>query len=217
MENEKTPQRLDAFISGLFAPEDDALRRALEDAQREGLPSINVSASEGKTLHVLARAIGARRILEIGTLGGYSTIWLARALPDDGRLISLELDPHHADVARRNVARAGLGDKVEIRVGPASESLAQLAASNPEPFDLVFIDADKDNYPGYLEQAVPLTRLGGLILGDNTLTHSALDPNADTGITRYNKAVAARTDLVSALIPTLRHEIDGLLVSVKVG
>ncbi|MDQ2687010.1 MAG: O-methyltransferase [Armatimonadota bacterium] len=215
MDNEKTPARLDAFISGLFAPEDDALTTALEDMKREGLPSINVSASEGKTLHVLARAIGAKRILEVGTLGGYSTIWLARALPEGGRLISLELDAHHADVARQNIARAGLTDKVEIRVGPASTSLAQMTAE--EPFDLAFIDADKDGYVGYLEQVVPLVRPGGLILGDNTLSHSAMDPTADTGITRYNAAVAARADLASVIIPTLRHDIDGLLVSVKVG
>ena len=215
MDNEKTPQRLDTFISNLFAHEDDALRSALVDMEREGLPSINVSASEGQTLHVLARAIGAKRILEVGTLGGYSTIWLARALPEGGRLVSLELDPHHADVARHNVARAGLANSVEIRVGRASESLAKMAGEGP--FDLAFIDADKDGYVGYLDQVVPLVRPGGLILGDNTLTHSALDPNADTGITRYNAAVAARTDLVSVIIPTLRHEIDGLLVSVKVG
>jgi len=215
-DEEKTPQRLDAFISGLFAHEDDALRSALEDMEREGLPSINVSASEGQTLHVLARAIAAGRILEVGTLGGYSTIWLARALPIGGRLISLELDAHHADVARRNVARAGQADTVEIRVGPAAEALAKMAGTEA-PFDLAFIDADKDGYVGYLEQVVPLVRPGGLILGDNTLTHSALDPDADTGITRYNAAVAARTDLVSVIIPTLRHEIDGLLVSVKVG
>lgn len=215
MDNEKTPERLDAFISGLFAPQDEALTQALEDMEREGLPSINVSASEGQTLHVLARAIGAKRILEVGTLGGYSTIWLARTLPEGGRLISLELDAHHADVARRNVARAGLADTVEIRVGPASDSLAKMAGTEP-PFDLAFIDADKDGYVGYLEQVVPLVRPGGLILGDNTLTHSALDPNADTGITRYNAAVAARADLISVIIPTLRHDIDGLLVSVKV-
>lgn len=215
MNNEKTPARLDAFISGLFAPEDNALTTALEDMNREGLPSINVSASEGKTLHVLARAIGAKSILEVGTLGGYSTIWLARALPEGGTLISLELDAHHADVARQNIARAGLTDTVEIRVGPASESLSQM--THEEPFDLAFIDADKDGYVGYLEQVIPLVRPGGLILGDNTLSHSALDPNADTGITRYNAAVAARTDLVSVIIPTLRHDIDGLLVSVKVG
>jgi len=213
-DTEKTPQQLDAFISRLFAPEDDALKTALADMEAGKLPPINVSASEGKMLHVLARAIAAKRILEVGTLGGYSTIWLARALPADGKLISLELDPHHADVARQNVARAGLADKVEIRVGPASESLAKMAGAEP-PFDLAFIDADKDGYVGYLEQVVPLVRPGGLILGDNTLTHSALDPNADTGITRYNAAVAARTDLVSVIVPTLRNDIDGLLISVK--
>lgn len=204
------------YISRLFAPEDDALREAREEMQREGLPGINVSASEGKLLHVLALMSGARRILEVGTLGGYSTIWLARALPPDGALVSLELDPHHAEVARRNVARAGLADKVEVRVGPALETLAQMVVDGEAPFDLAFIDADKDGYVDYLKKAVVLVRAGGLILGDNTLPDAVLDPANNTGTKRYNTAVAAHPDLVSALVPVLRDRgLDGLLVSVK--
>ena len=208
-------QDYDEYIGRLFAIEDMALQTAREDAQREGLPGIHVSASEGKLLHVLALLCGARRILEIGTLGGYSALWLARALPADGRLISLELNPHHAEVARRNLDRAGLGEKVEIRVGPATETLAQMDADGEVPFDLIFIDADKDGYVGYLNQAVPLLREGGLVLGDNTLPDAVLDAAADSGTKRYNAAVAAHPDLVSVIVPVLRHGIDGLLISVK--
>ncbi len=206
----------DRYISGAFAPEDEVLQTTREEMKREGLPGINVSASEGKLLHVLTLLSGARRILEIGTLGGYSATWMARALPADGRLISLEIDPHHADVARRNLERAGLAHKVEIHVGPALETLARLEAEGEAPFDLVFIDADKDGYVDYLHKAVPLTREGGLILGDNTLPDAVLDPEATSGTKRYNTAVAAHPDLVSILIPVLRgHGIDGLLVSIK--
>lgn len=216
-EVEKTPQNLDHYIAGLFAHEDEALRQAIVDMSEGGLPSINVSASEGQLLHVLARAAGARRILEIGTLGGYSTIWLARALSPGGSMITLELDSHHGEVARKNIARAGLGANVEVRIGPAADSLRAMAAAGEGPFDVIFIDADKDGYVEYLNLSLPLVRVGGLILGDNTLTHSALDPEADTGITRYNRAVASNPLLCSVIIPTLRDDIDGLLVSVRLG
>lgn len=213
---DETLQNYDRYISTLFAAEDEALQLARADMQREGLPSINVSASEGKLLHVLALTIGAKRILEIGTLGGYSAIWLARALPPDGRLISLEIDPHHAKVARRNLDRAGLSRMVEVRVGPGLELLAQIKAEEEAPFDLAFIDADKDGYVDYLEKAVPLVREGGLVLGDNTLPDAVLSPSADSGTKRYNAAVAARRDLVSSLVPVLRSKgVDGLLISVK--
>jgi predicted O-methyltransferase YrrM len=205
----------DRYITRLFAAEDETLRTAREEMERGGLPKINVSASEGKLLHILALTLGAKRILEVGTLGGYSTIWLARALPEDGRLITLEINDHHADVARSNVESAGLAKKVQIRVGPASETLSRMSAEGEAPFDLAFIDADKDGYPDYLDLTVPLVREGGLILADNTLTHSALDPTKETGITRYNNAVAVHPHLTSTIIPVLRQGIDGLLVSVK--
>lgn len=215
-EPEKTTHDYDRYITQTFAAEDDVLRAARDEMEREGVPGINVSASEGKLLHVLALLTGAKRILEIGTLGGYSAIWMARALPPDGRLVSLELDPHHADVARRSIERAGLTDKIEIRVGPASESLSQMASNGEAPFDLAFIDADKDGYVDYLAKTVPLVREGGLILGDNTLPDAVLDPAGDSGTKRYNTAVAARPDLVSSLVPVLRSQgIDGLLLSVK--
>ena len=215
-EQEQTADNYDRYIAGLFAEEDEALSSARAEAKREGLPEINVSASEGKLLYILATMSGARRVLEVGTLGGYSAIWLARALPEGGRLISLEINPHHAEVARRNIARAGLSEKIEVRVGPAAETLAQLQASGEPPFDLVFIDADKDGYVGYLAQTVPLTRAGGLILGDNTLPDAVLDPAGESGTKRYNAAVAAHPDLNSIILPVFRGRgMDGLLVSIK--
>jgi predicted O-methyltransferase YrrM len=201
------------YIAGLFAPQDEPLKATLAQMEQEGIPGINVSATEGKLLHVLALAVEARRILEVGTLGGYSGIYLARALPDDGKLITLEIDPHHAEVARRNFERAGVGHKVEVRVGPAAQTLAQMAA---EPlFDLVFIDADKDGYVEYLRRSLPLLREGGLLLGDNTLP-GAVVTGEDSGTKRYNAAVAEHPELTSVVIPILRqHGIDGLTVSFK--
>ncbi|GAA3110312.1 O-methyltransferase [Streptomyces echinatus] len=158
----------DYFISHL-SPDDDALRAALRDSEAAGLPAIAVTAAQGKFLQLLAQVQGARNVLEIGTLGGYSTIWMARALPEDGRLISLEYNAKHADVATRNIARAGLERIVEVRVGPALESLPKLADENPAPFDLVFIDADKANNAHYVEWALRLTRAGSLIIVDNVV------------------------------------------------
>ena len=168
---------VDDYLTALLAPPDDALSAALRDSDAAGLPHINVAPTHGKLLHLLAVIQGARRILEIGTLGGYSTIWLGRALPADGRLISLEYDSKHAEVARRNLARAGLDKITEVRVGPALDSLPKLAdeqAENPAPFDLVFIDADKVNNPHYVEWAVRLTRPGSLIVLDNVVRGGAV-------------------------------------------
>ncbi|MYQ36104.1 O-methyltransferase [Streptomyces sp. SID4956] len=148
---------------------DDALEAALRESDAAGLPPIAVSPLQGKLLQLLARLQGARRVLEIGTLGGYSTIWLGRALPADGRLVTLEYDPRHAEVAVRNIARAGLAEQVEVRVGPALESLPKLADEQPPPFDLVFIDADKANNPHYVEWALRLTAAGSLIVLDNVV------------------------------------------------
>ena len=206
------------YIAALFSPEDAALTETRAEMARENVPSINVSPSEGKLLHVLALAIGAKRILEIGTLGGYSGTFFARALPDDGKIVTLEIDQHHADVARRNLDRAGIGNKVEIRVGPASETLTKMAADGELLFDLVFIDADKDGYVDYLHKSLPLLREGGLLLGDNTLPDAVLDSSGDSGTKRYNAAVAAHPSLTSIVVPILRQRgIDGLTVSVKRG
>ncbi|MEY9990963.1 putative O-methyltransferase YrrM [Streptomyces sp. V4I8] len=160
---------VDDYFSAHLSIEDDTLQAALRDSDAAELPPVSVTAPQGKFLHLLAQIQGARNILEIGTLGGYSTIWLARALPADGRLISLEYSPKHAEVATRNIARAGLDKVVEVRVGPALESLPKLADENPAPFDLVFIDADKANNPHYVEWALRLTSTGSLIVVDNVV------------------------------------------------
>lgn len=160
---------VDVYLGSKLLAKDPALDAALAANRAGGLPAIDVSPVQGKFLHLLARAIGARRILEIGTLGGYSTIWLARALPDGGRVVTLELDPHHAEVARANVDRAGIGAKVEIRIGAALDTLAALAGEGGAPFDLVFIDADKQNNANYVQAAIGLARPGSLIIVDNVV------------------------------------------------
>ncbi|MFG1672271.1 O-methyltransferase [Streptomyces sp. Y7] len=160
---------VDEYFSAHLSPDDDTLRAALRDSEGAGLPAISVTATQGKLLQLLAEIQGARNILEIGTLGGYSTIWMARALPADGRLISLEYSAKYAEVASRNIARAGLDKVVEVRVGPALESLPKLADENPAPFDLVFIDADKANNPHYIDWALRLTSTGSLIVVDNVV------------------------------------------------
>ncbi|MDX3849626.1 O-methyltransferase [Streptomyces sp. AK02-01A] len=165
---------VDSYFTDQLVPADDVLSAALAASDAAGLPAINVAPNQGKLLHLLARIQGARTILEIGTLGGYSTIWLGRALPDDGRLVSLEYNPVHADVARANLARAGLDKVVEVRTGPALETLADLVAAGTGPFDLVFIDADKPNNPHYLEWALKLTRPGSVIIGDNVVRNGAV-------------------------------------------
>ncbi|SED39741.1 Predicted O-methyltransferase YrrM [Streptomyces sp. 3213] len=171
---------VDDYLIGHLSPHDEVLEATLRDSDAAGLPQIAVSAAAGKLLHLLARIQGAARILEIGTLGGYSTILLARALPADGRLITLEYSPKHAEVAGRNIARAGLDKLVEIRVGPALDSLAALADENAAPFDLVFIDADKANNPNYVEWALKLTRPGSLIIVDNVVRGGRVADPANT-------------------------------------
>lgn len=172
------PQNLwievDRYISEHLAGSDAALTEALEASTAAGLPAIEVSPNAGKFLQLLALVRGARRILEIGTLGGYSTIWLARALPADGRLITLEVSAHHAEVARANLTRAGVAQLVEIRVGPALESLALLKREGTEPFDLIFVDADKPSNPAYLGWALKLSRKGTLIVVDNVVRDGAV-------------------------------------------
>ncbi len=209
-------QNYDAYIGQLFAAEDEVLRQTRVVMEQEGLRPIQVSAGSGQLLHLLALTCGARRILEIGALGGYSAIWLGRALPPDGKLITLEIDEHHAAVARRNLQGAGLEGKVEVRVGDALATLGAMQQAGEAPFDLAFIDADKDNYPAYLAGVIGLVRDGGLIVADNTLRPEVLDPAADSGVKRYNAAAAANPLLRSIIVPVLRREgFDGLTISIK--
>jgi len=181
MTQKPTPVDVDAFLDATVLSDDPALTAALEASDAAGLPKIAVSAQQGKFLSLLATAVGARRILEIGTLGGFSTIWLARGVGADGRVVTLEYEPKHAQVARANLDRAGVGDQVEILVGAALDSLPNVTG----PFDLVFIDADKENNPGYLEWAVKLTRPGSVVIVDNVIREgSILSPEPGDEVAR---------------------------------
>lgn len=187
---------VDGYIAERLLPHDAALDAALEASAAAGLPQIAVSPSEGKLLELLARIHGARTILELGTLGAYSTIWLARALPPDGRLVTIEAERRYAEVARANLARAGLEDIVELRVGPALDALPELAAEGSSPFDLIFIDADKKSTPEYFTWALELSRRGSLIIADNVIRGGALiDADSDNpgvqGMRRFHELLAA--------------------------
>jgi len=213
---------VDEYITAQFGLHDDELEQALRASQAAGLPGIQVSAPQGKLLFLLARAIGARRILEIGTLGGYSAIWLARALPVDGRLTTLEIDPHHAEVARSNLARAGLAAVAEVVIGPALASLARLDQQRTGPFDLVFIDADKEGYPDYLEWSVRLARPGGLIIADNVVRQGQVmdADNLDSrvsAIRRFNEQLARDDRLTATIVQTVGAKgYDGLAIAVVI-
>ncbi len=193
---------MDRYITDLLVPEDSALKDALRDSAAAGLPPIAVTPNQGKLLELLVRVQNARTILELGTLGGYSTIWLARALPAGGRLLTLEAEPRYAEVARANIARAGCADMVELRVGKALEVLPELHAEGAGPFDLIFIDADKGNYPGYLEWSLKLSRPGTLIIGDNVVRDGAIlepdKPDPRTGDVDLLRGVRRFYELLSS-------------------
>ena len=208
-------REVDDYIQGLFPP-DEALLNALRTSEQAGLPQINVSPNEGRLLYVIALMSGARKILEIGTLGGFSTINLARALPPGGRLLSLEYSPKHAEVARGNIEHAGLGNVVEVRVGPALDSLAEIERAGEGPFDLFFIDADKATYPEYLDWAIRLSRPGSVILADNVIrrvTQQANNPDGQ-GIAQFNRRLSEDPRLESIILPITRETVDGLSISV---
>jgi predicted O-methyltransferase YrrM len=210
---------VDRYFTDLLVPADPALDAALAASDAAGLPPHNVAPNQGKLLLLLARLQGARRILEIGTLGGYSTIWLARALPAGGRLITLEADAKHAKVARANIARAGLADVVELRHGPALETLPQLAAEGRGPFDLIFIDADKPNNPAYLAWALRLSRRGSLIIADNVVRNGAVIDAASTdpsvqGVRRFTELLAAEPRVSATAIQTVGSKgYDGFAIA----
>lgn len=215
-----TWQAVDAFFEEHLIDSDEALEAAAASSGTENLPPISVSPTEGKLLALLVRASGARSILEIGTLAGYSAIWMARALPEDGHLITLEVNPHHAEVARANLERAGLGSRVEIRVGAALDSLATLAREDRPAFDFVFIDADKSNNPSYFSSAVELSRPGALIVVDNVVREGRVaDPNSqdpDIVGTRAMFEAAGRDGRIDATaIQTVGSRgYDGFLLAV---
>ena len=212
---------VDAYISEKLLGHDATLAGILAANASEGLPDIDVSPAQGRMLHLLATMAGARRILEVGTLGGYSTVELARALPRDGRLVTLEIDPHHAEVARANIARAGLADRVDVRVGPAAESLA--AITDEAPFDFVFIDADKPSNVIYLREALRLSRPGATIIVDNVVREGGvLDAASDDpriqGTRALFDAIAAEPRLTATAIQTVgAKKWDGFVLAVVTG
>ena len=216
--NEQLVQRIDNYIEGLFVPADPVLAANISNANAAGLPAINVTANQGKFLYLLARIAGARRVLEIGTLGGYSTTWLGRAVPAGGRVISLEYSPVHAETARKSLTAAGLESVVEIRVGDAAASLQKMIDASEAPFDFIFIDADKSGYPKYLELTLQLSHPGTVIAADNIIRNGAVmednpaDAN-DRGAKAYNEAVAAHPRLESIAIPMFKDKIDGIAIS----
>jgi predicted O-methyltransferase YrrM len=211
---------VDQYINAVLFPNDPVLDAALQASTAAGLPSIQVSPPQGKLLHLLARMQCARNILEIGTLGGYSTIWLARALPVGGRVLTLEADQKHADVARSNFARAGLADVIELRLGKALDTLPQIATEGRGPFDLIFIDANKSNMPDYFEWALKLSHRGSVIIADNVIRDGAVieaaskDPDIQ-GVRRFNGRLAAESRVSATEIQTVGSKgYDGFALAV---
>ena len=213
---------VDRYIEEMLVKSDPALDAALEATATASLPSIQVSRTQGRLLQLIAASLKARNILEIGTLGGYSTIWLARALSANGRLVTLEVESKHADVARANIARAGLTDRVELRLGPALDSLQQLAAERRGPFDLIFIDADKPTYTEYFGWAVKLSRPGTVIIADNVVRKGAVaDPGSEDanvqGIRRFYEAVSAEPRVSATAIQTVGSKgYDGFAIALVI-
>jgi predicted O-methyltransferase YrrM len=214
--------KVDGYVNETVAQNDEALDSAMKANAEAGLPNIDVTASQGKFLHVLALATGAKRVLEIGTLGGYSTIWLARALGRGGRVVTLEYEPKHAEVARKNLKRAGVAKKVEIRVGAAADSLARLAEEGVKPFDLIFIDADKKNNPVYLDWALKLAKRGTLIVVDNVVREGELANGESTdpdivGTREMFARIADEERLVATALQTVGSKgYDGFAIGVVV-
>jgi predicted O-methyltransferase YrrM len=211
---------VDDYITKLFVQSDPIMQETLAASETAGLPSISVAPNEGKLLMLLAQLCGARNILEIGTLGGYSTIWLARGMVSGGSLITLEANPKHAEVARLNIARAGFTDRAEVRVGPARDTLSQLASEGRSPFDLIFIDADKESYPEYLAWALKLAGPGALIIADNVIRDGKILDPADTdprvqGARRFNQLLAEEPRVKATVIQTVGGKgHDGMAIAI---
>lgn len=209
---------VDHYIAETLIPRDTALEAALENSDAAGLPAHHVAPNQGKFLMLMALSLQARSILEVGTLAGYSTIWLARSLPAGGRVVTLEMSPHHAEIARQNLTRAGVIDRVDIRVGAALNSLEQLAAERPAPFDLIFIDADKENNTGYFEWALRLSRPGSIIIVDNVIREGAVIDAHSTdsrvqGVRRLNERLAAEPRVVATTLQTVGSKgYDGFTI-----
>lgn len=220
---EKTWTEVDNYVSEMLVPPDKALADALEASADSGLPEIAVAPNQGKFLMLLARSINARNILEIGTLGGYSTIWLARALPKEGRVVTLEAVPRHAEVARANFKRAGLADVIDLRLGKALDTLPKLAAEKPAPFDFIFIDADKENIPDYFTWSLKLSRPGSIIIVDNVIRDGEVinakskDPSVK-GVRRFNEMLKGEKRVSATSIQTVGVKgYDGFTLALVTG
>jgi predicted O-methyltransferase YrrM len=211
---------VDNYIAGLLNPADEALTKTEKSIETENIPPISVSPNQGKFLHILAKLCRAKKILEIGTLAGYSTIWMARALPKDGRLITLELDQHHADVSHTNIVNAGLDAIVDIRVGKAIDLLHKIEAEGIGPFDLIFIDADKPPYVEYFQWALKLSRPGTLIIADNVIREGkVLDPQSTdpmvNGAQRFNQLLSDNSEVTATILQTVGlKEHDGMALAI---
>lgn len=211
---------VDTYISDLLAKEDQALTDTLKSLDKEGLPPHSVSANQGKFLQVMMIACNAKRVLELGTLGGYSTIWLARALPENGKVITIEVDKHHAEVAQKNINNAGLSLKVDLRIGKALDILPKIIAENEAPFDMIFIDADKPPYTEYFNYALQLSRPGTLIVCDNVIREGKVLDSSSTdekvqGVQRFNKMLGENKKVTATILQTVgAKEYDGMAIAV---
>lgn len=212
--------KVDKYISDLLAPEDKVLTDTIKSLHDEGLPQHSVSANQGKFLQVMMIVCNAKKVLELGTLGGYSTIWLARALPDNGKVITIEIDKHHGAVAKKNIENAGLSKKVDLRVGKALDILPDIIAEGGEPFDMIFIDADKPPYTKYLEYALQMSRPGTLIIFDNVIREGkVLDNNSMDekvqGVQRLNNMLSENKKVTATILQTVGvKEYDGVAIAV---
>jgi predicted O-methyltransferase YrrM len=213
-------EQVDQYIGSLLGEEDEALKNAIKAIDKAGIPQISVTANQGKFLQVLAKLANAKKILEVGTLGGYSTIWMARALPAGGKLITLEIDKLHAEVALQNFKNAGVENRVELRLGPALETMPALVRENAGPFDMIFIDADKPPYPEYFELALKLSRPGTLIIADNVIREGKVldESHPDDkvqGVQRLNKMLSGNEKVTATIIQTVgAKEHDGMVIAV---
>ncbi|TZF98930.1 O-methyltransferase (plasmid) [Chryseobacterium panacisoli] len=218
--NQQLFEKVDQYISNLVAPEDSFLQETIQSLDDASMPQISITPTQGKFLQVMMLMCKAKRVLELGTLGAYSTIWMARAIPSDGKVITIEYDPHHADIASRNIAKAGLSDQIDLRVGKAMDLLKELIAANEDPFDFIFIDADKPPYTEYFELALKLSHPGTVIVCDNIIREGkVLDENTNDervmGVQRFNKMLASNPKVTATIMQTVgAKEYDGMSIAV---
>jgi len=218
--NQQLFEKVDQYISHLVAPEDRFLQETIQSLDDASMPQISITPTQGKFLQVMMLMCKAKRVLELGTLGAYSTIWMARAIPADGKVITIEYDPHHADIASRNIAKAGLTDQIDLRVGKAMDLLKELIAKNEDPFDFIFIDADKPPYTEYFELALELSHPGTVIVCDNIIREGkVLDENTTDekvkGVQRFNTMLASNPKVTATIMQTVgAKEYDGMAIAI---